>query len=215
MSVLAFDRLRTPIFPTRLLGLAIDAIADGSLTPTRLTLYAGGILLILLGNYFINIAYHYTINTLGHEQSYRNREKYISHLFELDSGFYEKYTKGDLIARAGNDLQTLTTLATSFLQAIVFNSIYLLAALVMMVIINPLLILASASFMPVAVFWLNRSVSRSAGITDPPRDLRRHDGKRPRINRGSQDGPRLRHRGDGFEKTRRRSIATSTHGGRS
>lgn len=156
MSVLAFDRLRTPIFPTRLLGLAIDAIADGSLTPTRLTLYAGGILLILLGNYFINIAYHYTINTLGHEQSYRNREKYISHLFELDSGFYEKYTKGDLIARAGNDLQTLTTLATSFLQAIVFNSIYLLAALVMMVIINPLLILASASFMPVAVFWLNR-----------------------------------------------------------
>jgi ATP-binding cassette subfamily B protein len=146
----------TPVFPAKFLGRAIDDIADGILTKPHLILYAGAILFFPLMNYFLNVIYHYTINSLGHELSFKLRENYINHLFSLDSQLYEKYTKGDLIARVTNDMQTLTVLATSFLQSIVFNITYMGAAVVMMIIINPVLTLASTIFMPVAIFWLNK-----------------------------------------------------------
>jgi ATP-binding cassette subfamily B protein len=84
------------------------------------------------------------------------REKYIGHLFELDAALYEKYTKGDLISRATNDLQNLTVLATSFLQTVVFNSGMVVTAIIIMLDINPLLTLASVILMPIAIFWLNK-----------------------------------------------------------
>lgn len=146
----------TPVFPAKFLGLSIDAIVGGTLTTTKLILYSGAIFLIPLGNYFINIVYHHTINSLGHELSFQLRENYINHLFNLDSQFYEKYTKGDLIARANNDLQSLTVLATSFLQSIVFYTTYIMAAVIMMISINPFLTLASMIFMPITIFWLNK-----------------------------------------------------------
>ncbi|MFA5542559.1 MAG: ABC transporter ATP-binding protein [Bacilli bacterium] len=146
----------TPALPAKLLGMAIDDIASNILTVDRLLLYTISLFFIPLGRYLLNMTYHYNINNLGHELSFSLRENYISHLFELDASIYEKYTKGDLISRATNDLQNLATLATSFLQTVVFNSGIVITAIVMMVFINPLLTLASVSIMPIAIFYLNK-----------------------------------------------------------
>ena len=145
----------TAIIPAKILGIAIDDIATGSLTLKRLIILVLALALIPIGRYFVAIIYHFIINALGHKLSYKLRENYISHLFELDLSTYEKYTKGDLIARATNDLQNLNVLATNFLQSVVFNSGMVITAVVMMITINPLLTLASTIVMPFAIFWLN------------------------------------------------------------
>lgn len=144
-----------PVVPAKLLGLAIDEIAMGTITKSKFIFYVIGLFLFPFSAYLINIVYHYTINSLGHTLSYQLREKYLIHLFDMDAQLYEEYTKGDLIARATNDLQSLTVLATSFLQSLVYYTALILSAVVMMVGISPLLTIASVAFMPFAIFILN------------------------------------------------------------
>lgn len=146
----------TPVLPARFLGQAIDEIASGVLTSNSLLYFVLALMLVPIVRYILNKIYHYQINYLGHKLSYQLRENYIAHLFELDATNFDQYTKGDLITRATSDLQNLTMLATNFLQTVVFNSGVVVSAIVMMVIISPLLTLASILIMPIAIFWLNK-----------------------------------------------------------
>lgn len=144
-----------PVIPTKVLGIAIDDIVMGSVTIDRIILYIMGLLVIPVFIYWVNIYYHYTMNKLGQDISYKLREQYLEHLFELDSSIYEKYTKGDLIARISNDLTTVSGLATSFLQNVIYYFVTIVASITMMVVINPILCLVSIAFMPFAIFILN------------------------------------------------------------
>jgi len=144
-----------PVVPAKLLGLAIDEIAMGLITRTSLIAYLCGLLFVPLSVYIVNIFYHYSINSLGHTLSFKLREKYLSHLFDMDAQLFEEYTKGDLIARGSNDLQNLTILATSFIQNLIYYIALISSSIVMMVLINPLLTICSVLFMPFAIFFLN------------------------------------------------------------
>lgn len=145
-----------PVLPAKILGLAIDEIANGIITKERLIYFTLLLVLFPLIDYIINIFYHYMMNELGHTLSYDLRERYIGHLFDLDTSCYEEYTKGDLIARATSDLQNITLLATSFLQQVVYFSTSIIASLVMMLFISPILTLCSCIFMPIAIYYLNK-----------------------------------------------------------
>jgi len=145
-----------PVLPIRYLGKAIDAISSGTLTMPNFILYLSAIFLIPVMDYLINIVYHYQMNLLGHKLSYTLRERYIAHLFDLDAKIYDKYTKGDLIARVTNDLNSLTYMATGFLQDVVYYGVTIVSSIVMMVFINPLLCIISISIMPFTIFYLNK-----------------------------------------------------------
>ena len=146
-----------PLIPAKVLGIAIDAFSTGTLTKTSVFIYV----VLLFGcpilTYIVNIFYHYTMNKLGHKLSFELRENYISHLFDMDAKLYEQYSKGDLISRATNDLNSLTSLATSFLENVVFYAVTIITAIVMMIIISPILTLASVAFMPIVIFFLNKA----------------------------------------------------------
>lgn len=146
----------TPVVPAKLLGLMIDEISMSTLTTHNLILYIIGLIGFPVLTYIVNIFYHYYINKLGQDLSFALRERYIVHLFEMDQGFFEKYTKGDLISRATNDLNSLTTFATGFLQNVVYYISLIIASIAMMIIINPLLTIASCLIMPFAVTFLNK-----------------------------------------------------------
>ncbi len=146
-----------PLIPAKVLGIAIDAFSTGTLTKTSLIIYISLLFVCPVLTYFLNILYHYTMTKLGHQLSFQLREKYISHLFDMDAELYEKYTKGDLISRATNDLNSLTSLATSFLENVIFYAITIVSAIVMMVLINPILTVASVAFMPIVIFFLNQA----------------------------------------------------------
>lgn len=145
-----------PVFPARILGSAIDEIANGTITMDKLLSYVLLLFVILLVTYIFNIFYHYLMNALGHTLSYELREKYISHLFDLDTKAYDNYSKGDLIARATNDLQNLTFLATTFLQEMVYYVALIVSSVAMMASISIILTVSSVFFMPFAIFFLNK-----------------------------------------------------------
>ncbi len=146
------------VIPARVLGLVIEEIAGRTITWNKMFIYCGLLLVIPVSRYLVNILYHYTINMLGQKISYELREKYIEHLFDLDALTYSKYTKGDLIARATNDLQALTVMATTFLQTLVFDSGVIIFSIgVMVFTIDPLLTLISIIIMPIAIFFLNKA----------------------------------------------------------
>lgn len=144
-----------PVIPGKILGMAIDELAMGTLTQSKFVQYIIGLMIFPITVYLVNIFYHYSINRLGQNLSFKLRERYIIHLFEMDAELFEEYTKGDLIARVTNDLQSLTILATSFLQNIVYYIALIASAVFMMIVISPLLTLCSISFMPFAIFLLN------------------------------------------------------------
>ena len=146
-----------PVFPSKFLGLAIDEIVNKTMTYSKLIYYIIMLMMLPISVYIINNFYHYTMSYLGHSLSFQLREDYIAHLFDLDSELYEEYTKGDLIARASNDLQSLTMLATTFLQQAVYCLSLIVSAIVMMIIIHPILTICSIAFMPFAIFFLNKS----------------------------------------------------------
>ncbi|HNZ77958.1 MAG TPA: ABC transporter ATP-binding protein [Bacilli bacterium] len=145
------------VFPARILGLVIEEIASRTITVKKIILYSSLLLLIPVVRYIVNIIYHYLINALGKKVAYELRDKYLNHLFELDASAYSKYTKGDLIARATNDLEVLTVVCTGFLQSVVFNTGVVLSAVFMMLFtIDPILTLVSILIMPIAIFRLNK-----------------------------------------------------------
>lgn len=146
-----------PLIPAKILGVAIDSFSTGTLTKLSLIIYVLLLFICPILTYIVNIFYHYTMTKLGHKLSFQLREKYIAHLFDMDAEIYEKYTKGDLISRATNDLNSLTSLATSFLENVVFYSLTIIFAIIMMIMISPLLTLASVSFMPFVIFFLNKA----------------------------------------------------------
>ena len=146
-----------PLIPAKVLGIAIDAFSTGTLTKTSLIIYVLLLFICPILTYIVNIFYHYTMIKLGHKLSFQLREKYIAHLFDMDAELYEKYTKGDLISRATNDLNSLTSLATSFLENVIFYTVTIITSIVMMIIISPKLTLASVSFMPIVIFFLNKA----------------------------------------------------------
>ena len=147
-----------PVIPTKVLGIAIDDIVTGNVNSSRIILYIIGIFVIPVFIYFVNIFYHNTMNKLGQELSFKLREQYLTHLFELDASVYEKYTKGDLIARISNDLNVVSSLATSFLQNVVYYFVTIIAAITVMITINPILTLLSISF--ILVIFLKKTILR-------------------------------------------------------
>ena len=144
-----------PTVPAKVLGIAIDEISSGIVTSKRIVFYILTILGIPVLVYLANIYFHYNFNKIGQTLSFKLREMYLSHLFEMDSMVFEKYSKGDLIARISNDLATVTQIATTFLQNLTYFIALISASVFMMFTIEWKLALPVIVFMPICIFILN------------------------------------------------------------
>lgn len=144
------------LLPARVLGSAIDTIISGGLTNSTLTLLVGGLVLLPLTRYLLSMLYNYLMNVEGQKLAFKLRKNYLDHLFKMDSKFYETYKKGDLISRVTNDLDSITTAATSLLEGIVFNfGVIVIAIVIMGTTISWKLTLASVTIMPIGLTLLN------------------------------------------------------------
>lgn len=144
------------LLPAKALGLAIDTIVSGGLTRTSLFYLVGALVLLPVSRYLFSFFYNYLVNIEGQKLAFKLRKKYLNHLFELDSRFYEEYEKGDLIARVTNDLDAITQAATALLEGIIFNiGLILFAIIIMSVTISFKLTVISVAIMPVGITILN------------------------------------------------------------
>lgn len=142
--------------PAKVLGEAIDVIVSSRLTKESLYYLAGLLLLIPLTRYGMSFVYNYMVTKEAQKLAYQLRQKYLKHLFNMDSKFYEMFEKGDLISRVTSDLDAITQAATSLLEGIIFNvGLILFAILVMGTTISWKLTLISITIMPIGITILN------------------------------------------------------------
>lgn len=149
------------VYPANLLGTAIDTIAQRALSMKDLFILVGLLGLIAIGRYIVDWFYHFLINYEGQKLSFQLRQRYLDKLFEMDSKLYEEYTKGELMSRVTNDLQSITLAATTLLEQIVYNSSLLIFSMTMMIFTVSLkLTMASVTIMPISVIILMRVINR-------------------------------------------------------
>lgn len=92
----------------------------------------------------------------------RLRESLFAKLHKLPIRFFDTRTHGELMSRMSNDIDNVSnTIAQSAVQ-IMTGSIAITGALIMMLVLSPLLTLASLITVP-AVFLLTRTIARSTG----------------------------------------------------
>lgn len=144
------------LVPAKLLGMAIDTIVNEGLTTSSLMYVVGLMILLPFSRYLMSFIYNYMMNKQAQKLSYLLRKRYLEHLFEMDSEFYETYPKGDLISRVTNDLEAITVAATSLLEGLIFNFGVILFAIAIMgfTISWPLTALA-VTIMPIGLTIFN------------------------------------------------------------
>ncbi|HUB52574.1 MAG TPA: ABC transporter ATP-binding protein [Terracidiphilus sp.] len=135
-------------FP-RVLGTAIDTIAKGT-THQRILYFAGLIVAISLGKGIFLYAQRWILIGISRDIEYDIRNDLFLKLESQDSGFYQRYRTGDLMARMTNDLNAVRMLLGPGLMYSA-NTIFLsLFALVYLLRYSPWLTLVALAPMPVA-----------------------------------------------------------------
>lgn len=156
MLVLLLSIAFISLAPARVLGLAIDTIVSGGINTSSLTFLVFALALLPVMRYSLSFGYNYLVNVEAQKLAFKLRKRYLEHLFEMDSRFYELYEKGDLISRVTNDLESITMAATSLLEGFVFNvGLILFAIGVMSTTISWKLTLIAVTIMPIGLTILN------------------------------------------------------------
>ena len=144
------------LIPGWLLGLSIDTIISGGLTPESLWYLGGSLIAFPIVRYGLSYFYNYTTVKKSQQLAHTLRKKYLSHLFNMDSSFFETYPKGDLISRVTGDLDSIIQSATGLLEGLVFNIGFIMITLgLMMLTISWQLTLISVIIMPIGLTILN------------------------------------------------------------
>lgn len=135
-------------FP-RVLGTAIDTISKGT-THRQILYFAGLIVLIALTKGIFLYAQRWILIGISRDIEYDIRNELFAKLEAQDSGFYQRYRTGDLMARMTNDLNAVRMLLGPGLMYSA-NTIFLsLFALVYLLHYSPWLTLVALAPMPIA-----------------------------------------------------------------
>lgn len=142
------------LVPPQLLGQAIDEIVYGNITWDKLILYMIYIGISTVIIYAITFVWMYQIFGGANLVERRLRSRYMRHLLKMTPFFFEKYRTGDLMARATNDLRSvsqtagfgmlLLTDSTAFLLVVLFAMIFLVSWQLTLAALLPLPIIAIA-----------------------------------------------------------------------
>lgn len=98
------------VFPPILIGRALDAIAKGGLTASKLFWFVGLMLLIVTTEYLLSCVWAYKIfqNSILVDRTLRGRM--MSKILRMPRTFFERFSSGDLMARATSDIDAISEL---------------------------------------------------------------------------------------------------------
>jgi ATP-binding cassette subfamily B protein len=135
-----------------LIGDAIDALRQ-NINREAMLFYGLAIIGITLVQGVFRYGQRMILVTMSRRVETDLRDDFFTHLQTLDSGFYQRYTTGDLMARATNDLGAVRMLCG---PAIMYSTNTLFSgagALILMVSVHPKLSLVALTTLPlVAIF---------------------------------------------------------------
>jgi ATP-binding cassette subfamily B protein len=130
-----------------ILRKAVDGIRAGVPSRTLLALAAAYVGLAIGGG-FIRFFWRMSMLGAGRRIEYEIRNDYFAHLQRLHQAFFQHTRTGDLMARAINDLNAVTRLATAGLMHSSNTVVMFAAASVLMVTIDPPLALVVLIILP-------------------------------------------------------------------
>lgn len=143
------------LVPPRILGQAIDDIVRGAITWDRLTFY----LLLILGTmvviYAITYVWMYQIFGGANLVERKLRSKLMRHFLKMTPPFFEKNRTGDLMARATNDLRSVSQTAGFGMLTLTDSTAFLLIVLFAMFMIQWKLTLAALLPLPFIAIAMN------------------------------------------------------------
>jgi ATP-binding cassette, subfamily B, multidrug efflux pump len=155
----------------KILGLAITKIADGVIAKIRFQFsphpptavapgidfgYIGTVLLILLGLYIVSALFMYLqqfiMAGVAQRTMYRLRKEVDEKLSRLPLKYFDSRTHGEIMSRAVNDMDNLSTTLQQSITQVISSVVTLIGVIVLMVTISPLLSLIVLLTLPLSLF---------------------------------------------------------------
>lgn len=153
-----------------LMKLAIDGLQHPETAALSPTHSAGLICLTAVGYAVVRIFSRTTILHAARQLEFRIREALFARLLVLDSGFFSRERTGDILSRFSNDLSNIRMLTGFGIMSIANTVIVYLAALWLMVRINPWLTLAAVAPLPLMVLAVRKMSSRIFAVSRQAQD---------------------------------------------
>ncbi|HSI66388.1 MAG TPA: ABC transporter transmembrane domain-containing protein, partial [Planococcus sp. (in: firmicutes)] len=120
------------IIPPWLIGIAIDAIAQGDLTRNLLWQYVGVLAVAMISAYLINFVWQYQLFGGAYVIERKLRSSLMGQFLKMSPTFYEKNRTGDLMARSTNDLKAVSDTAGFGILTLVDSTLYMATIIVAM-----------------------------------------------------------------------------------
>lgn len=154
------------IIGPKILGLATTKLFEGLLAKYQALLrhqpssgvdfgYIGTVLLILLGLYIISAIFmyiqQYVMAGVAQETVYQLRKEVDEKLSRLPLKFFDSRPHGEILSRAVNDMDSLSTTLQQSITQVITSAITLLGVIVMMLTISPLLSLIVLLTLPLSL----------------------------------------------------------------
>ncbi|MDR3726668.1 MAG: ABC transporter ATP-binding protein [Terracidiphilus sp.] len=135
-------------FP-RVLGTAVDQLKTGS-TRENILFFAGLLVVITIGKGIFLYSQRWILIGISREIEFDLRNDLFRKLEAQDSGFYQRYRTGDIMARMTNDLNAVRMLLGPALMYSANTLFFTVGALFFLLRISPYLTLVALAPMPLA-----------------------------------------------------------------
>src|SRR5215472_4080810 len=160
----------------KILGLATTKLFEGVLAKFKAMQlhlpapgidfgYIGTILLILLGLYIISATFtyiqQYVMAGVAQRTMYRLRREVDEKLSRLPLQYFDSRTHGEIMSRAVNDMDNLSTTLQQSITQLLTSAVTLLGVIVLMLTISPLLSLIVVLTLPLSIFVTTVIAKRS------------------------------------------------------
>ena len=160
----------------KILGLATTKLFDGLVAKFQAQTqhqappgidftYIGNILLLLLGLYLVSVAFmyvqQYVMASVAQRTMYRLRTEVEEKLNRLPLKFFDSRSHGEILSRAVNDMDNLSSTLQQSVTQIITSVVTLIGVLVMMLTINLLLTVIVVLTLPLSLFIVTSLARRS------------------------------------------------------
>lgn len=149
LALISVDFLQL-IIP-RYVKSAVDALAEGTATQALLMEISGVICLIAIGVALLRFLWRYLIIGFSRILEKKLRNQLFDHILRMDQPFFERWTTGDLMAHASNDLSVIQMACGMGLVAAVDALVMSSAAMAFMMAISFKLTLIALIPMPLLI----------------------------------------------------------------
>ena len=147
------------------MGKAVDAISPGKMAVDFETL--GMIILILAGIYItdavITFIQGWIMAGISQRMVFRLRGSLFDKLQSLPISFFDTHTHGEIMSRLSNDIDNVSTTVSQSTIQLMSSIINIIGAFIMMLVLSPILTLASIITIPL-VYLLTKNVAKRTKI---------------------------------------------------